>query len=192
MQRGKHEQKSGMMKKTREKLRYRGFTLIELMAAMGIVFVLASMAVVSFKGMREKARVALAIADIKNMYNAILAFDEENERYPSTLNELVPDYYKKIPLDPWGSPYKFLNFSAPSQKKENNEKGKSDHESHNENDSNMGQRRKDGPIVPINTQFDLYSIGPDKKTSPSIRSSTGRDDVILANDGAFIGVAADY
>lgn len=179
-----------MMKKAKKKFLRRGFTLIELMAAMGIVFVLASMAVVSFKGMREKARVALAIADIKNMYSAILYFEQDNERYPSTLDELVPGYYKKIPVDPWGSPYQFLNFSAPPPKKENNEK--SENSNKNKNESNMGQRRKDGPIVPINTQFDLYSIGPNKKTSPSIRSSTGRDDVILANDGAFIGVAADY
>lgn len=169
--------------------RAKGFTLIELLAVMGIIAIIASMAVASFKGMREKARTAIAISDIRNLHKAILQFEVDRERFPYDMNELIPDYMQKVPPDPWGTPYQFYNFSAP----QNPQKGDDDDDHHPvTTQKGKGEQRKDGPIVPINTQFDLYSMGPDKKTAPSIRSSPGKDDIVLANDGEFIGVAADY
>ena len=52
--------------------------------------------------------------------------------------------------------------------------------------------RKDRNLVPINTDYDLYSKGPDGASSPPLTARAGQDDIVRANDGAYIGVAADY
>ena len=46
--------------------------------------------------------------------------------------------------------------------------------------------------MPINKEYDIFSNGPNKATTPNIRSTNGKDDIILANDGAFIDVAEKY
>ena len=74
-------------------------------------------------------------------------------------------------LDPWGRPYAYLSFTGL--------KGK-------------GQMRKDKNLVPINTQYDLYSMGADGQSQPPITARVSRDDVILANDGNYVGLASDY
>jgi general secretion pathway protein G len=56
----------------------------------------------------------------------------------------------------------------------------------------MSQTRKDKNLVPLNSDFDLYSKGPDGESVPALTAGVSRDDIVRANDGAFIGVAADY
>lgn len=53
-------------------------------------------------------------------------------------------------------------------------------------------RRRDRYMFPLNTDFDLFSLGPDRSTAASLGEPTGLDDVIRANNGGFFGVAADY
>jgi len=53
-------------------------------------------------------------------------------------------------------------------------------------------RRQDRHMLPLNTDFDLFSLGPDHATSISLGEPAGLDDVIRANNGGFFGVAADY
>jgi general secretion pathway protein G len=45
---------------------------------------------------------------------------------------------------------------------------------------------------PINSDYDLYSVGPDGDSSPQLVSKKGRDDIVRANDGEFIGLASEY
>ena len=58
--------------------------------------------------------------------------------------------------------------------------------------SNSGQWRKDKNIVPINTDFDLYSIGKDGNSVAPLTAKPSRDDIIRANDGAFVGLVSVY
>jgi general secretion pathway protein G len=58
--------------------------------------------------------------------------------------------------------------------------------------ANMGDVRKDRNLVPINSFFDLYSMGKDGQSRPPLTAPVSQDDVIYANDGAFIGLAEDY
>jgi general secretion pathway protein G len=74
-------------------------------------------------------------------------------------------------LDPWGNAYQYLNFA---------------------NIMGVGAVRKDRNLVPINTDFDLYSVGPDGNTQPPLTAPVSRDDIVRANDGRFIGKAEDY
>jgi general secretion pathway protein G len=46
--------------------------------------------------------------------------------------------------------------------------------------------------VPVNSTFDLYSLGPDGKSSPPFTAAPSQDDIVRANDGGFIGLASDY
>ena len=57
---------------------------------------------------------------------------------------------------------------------------------------NRGNARKDHSLVPINSDFDLYSMGPDGQSSPPLTARQSRDDIVRANNGNFVGVAADY
>jgi general secretion pathway protein G len=73
-------------------------------------------------------------------------------------------------LAPWGNPYRYLNLAT----------------------SPPGHARKDHALVPINTDFDLYSMGPDGDSAPPLTAARSRDDIVRANNGAFVGVAAEY
>ena len=55
-----------------------------------------------------------------------------------------------------------------------------------------GGMRKDRFLVPINTYFDLYSMGKDGKSVPPLTAQASQDDVLWANDGGFIGLASQY
>ena len=74
-------------------------------------------------------------------------------------------------LDPWGNAYVYQSFTGL--------KGK-------------GKMRKDKSLNPLNTQYDLYSLGRDGDSRLPLAPKVSHDDVILAFDGAFIGLASDF
>jgi general secretion pathway protein G len=47
-------------------------------------------------------------------------------------------------------------------------------------------------VVPINSDYDLYSMGKDGESVPPLTARASRDDVIRANDGAYIGLASEF
>jgi general secretion pathway protein G len=144
----------------------RGLTLIELLIVLAVIGILASIGLLLYANFTEQARIARAVADIANLSSEILTFEATNERLPNTLTEIG----RAALLDPWGRPYEYLNFSLGA----------------------LGQQRKDLALVPINTDFDLYSKGKDGLTQPPLTASTSRDDVVRASDGQYIGLASGY
>jgi len=144
-----------------------GVTLIELMVAVGIVAVLAAIALPSWASYRERVRVDQARKDIVIMSATIGRYQLDARAYPDSL----ADAGLGAPLDPWGRPYQYLPLDG---------------------GRNRGLARKDHSLVPINTDFDLYSPGPDGASSPPLTAARSRDDIVRANNGAFVGVAADY
>jgi general secretion pathway protein G len=78
----------------------RGFTLIELMVVVTIIGILAAVAVSNVKYAHQKAREAALRDDLYEMRKAIDSFYADKQRYPATLEELVPQYMRKVPLDP--------------------------------------------------------------------------------------------
>ena len=78
----------------------RGFTLIELMIVVTIVGILAGIAMVQVRNMQRKAREGALEANLHEMRKAIDNFYADKQRFPSSLDELVPNYLRKVPPDP--------------------------------------------------------------------------------------------
>jgi general secretion pathway protein G len=145
----------------------RAFTLIELLIVMAIMGILAALAIPKLEGAVEKARIARAIGDIKAIGRNLQEYEISNNDYPSSLGALNMGAIE----DPWGNAYEYLKLK--------DVKGN-------------GKKRKDRFLVPINSDFDLYSMGPDGKSASPLTASSSRDDIIWANDGGFVGVAIEY
>ena len=158
-----------------------GFTLIEIMIVLAIIGLLSVIAGSKYLGYIEKVRVASAIASIRAIEVQLDDYVRSEKPLPATLAEIGMD----DKLDPWGYPFEYLPFptTAPgSGKAGSNPKG----------GSYIGEARKDHFLVPLNSDYDLYSVGRDGKTRPPLSAPDSADDVIRANDGAYIGLAANY
>lgn len=77
-----------------------GFTLIELIIVVTIIGILAGLAIVNVRFAQRKAREAALMDNLATMRKAIDNFYADKQRYPSDLNELVPNYIRSIPKDP--------------------------------------------------------------------------------------------
>ena len=103
-----------------------GFTLIEIMVVVVILGILATLVVPKIMGRPDEARAVAARQDIASVMQALNLYPLDNSRYPSTeqglaalvakpTTEPVPNNWKtggyldKLPKDPWGRPYQFLN-----------------------------------------------------------------------------------
>ena len=156
-----------------------GFTLIEVMIVIAIMGILTSIGVPNYIKYREKARIAVAITEIKFIEKEIANFVVENGKLPEDLSEIEMD---KV-LDPWGRPYQYLKTQGVCDDK--GKDGKDDK-------GTFGQARKYLSTVPINCDFDLCSVGKDGKSAPSLRAKISQDDLVRANNGGFIGLGSDY
>lgn len=88
----------------RQRLRARrgqsGFSLIELIVVVTIIGILAAVAVINIQNAQRKAREAALKDNLYKMRQAIDNFYADKQHFPADLNELVPNYLKKIPKDP--------------------------------------------------------------------------------------------
>lgn len=166
----------------------RAFTLIELLAVMTIIGILSSLAVPRFSDTIERARVAKAIGDLRAITVELLSLDS----LPPTLAAIN----RHNMLDPWGRPYQYLKFTCPGGGGEGGGGrgggGRGAGAGGGRGNCVPADARKDRFLVPINSQFDLYSLGRDGSSAPPLTAKASRDDVIVANDGGYIGLARNY
>ena len=102
-----------------------GFTLIEVMVVIVIIGILAALIVPRVMSRPDEARVVAAKQDIAAIVQALKLYKLDNMRYPTTeqgLQALVkkpvlpPEptnwkgngYLERLPEDPWGHPYQYL------------------------------------------------------------------------------------
>ena len=95
------------------------------------------------------------------------AFNIVNNRYPNDLAEIGLAGLK----DSWGNPYQYLNI---------------------ETAKGLGKVRKNKSMVPVNNDFDLYSMGPDGKSQTPFTAKQSQDDIVRANNGGYFGRVSDY
>src|SRR5262245_41066436 len=148
--------------------RSRGFTLVELAIAVAIIGVLAALASSQYIAYIERVRVARTIIELKDISAQLDPIAFEGSRLPNALADIGLGGRK----DPWGRPYVYLRIRG--------------------NPAAVFRCRKDQFLVPLNSDYDLYSKGKDGKSHFVITHPWSLDDVIRSNEGAFLGLAAKY
>lgn len=144
-----------------------GFTLIELMLVVGLLGVLSAIALPMYQNHRERIRQTQAVQDIVVLQALIQDHRLDSGQYPETLAAVG----NAGRVDPWGRPYIYQELaSAPGK----------------------GKARKDRKLNPLNSDFDLYSLGKDGVSKTQLTNKDSLDDIVRANDGAYVGLAADY
>ena len=103
-----------------------GFTLIEVLVVIVILGILAALVVPRVLERPDEARAVAAKSDIASIISALKLYRLDNQRYPTTeqgllaltvrpaIAPLPPNwkpngYLDRLPNDPWGHPYQYLN-----------------------------------------------------------------------------------
>lgn len=77
-----------------------GFTLIELIVVMTIIGLLAGLATINVRNARIKAEENALKYNLAQIRKAIDDYYADHQTYPPSLEDLVPNYMRKIPVDP--------------------------------------------------------------------------------------------
>ncbi|NWL19563.1 type II secretion system major pseudopilin GspG [Pseudomonas umsongensis] len=114
------------MNALRQRASQHGFTLIEIMVVVVIIGILGAIVVPQFMSRPDQAKVTAAKVDLQAIGTALEMYRLDNFHYPSTQQGLealskrpsgMPaarnwnpqGYLKSLPVDPWGTPYQYLN-----------------------------------------------------------------------------------
>jgi general secretion pathway protein G len=143
----------------------RGFTFIEIGLALAVIAVLVAIALPSYSRYKERVKLAQAVIDIANLQSLIVQYYYNNQAYPDSLADIGQAGMR----DPWGNPYQYANLS-----------------------DSKAKPRKNRNVHPINSDFDLYSMGKDGRSNIPLTAQASRDDIVRANDGRFIGLVSEY
>jgi len=204
------------------------------MFVVAIIGTLAAIAVPSYLGFVEKARVVRARAEIRGIATVIDAYEVSWGTLPASL----ADAGQAVTLDPWGKPYLFLKIAgsgplvdaAPPRPRIAGASplrvirvALQEHPSPPDpspppspepppvpeplpapaptppdpgepppSPNVTALARKDRFLVPLNSDYDLYSEGKDGESMAPLSAPQSQDDVVRANDGAYIGLASQY
>jgi len=185
----------GCYKKTRWS---QGFTIVELIVVIGVLAVLTIIGMGVYSHFIDKAKNTRAIAEIRGLEKEILEFWHTNDRLPDTLGELDGSAM----LDPWKTPYQYINFDITSGGEDSrrttgkNNKGKGGGEDSRrttgKNNKGKGQGKGLDKSTPLNSDFDLFSMGKDRMSAPDLSDPSSQDDIIRANDGSYTGLASEF
>ena len=187
----------------------KGFTLIEIAIVIAIIGTLSAIAVPKYLTYKYKAKVVVAVTDIKMLEKLIKLYVVDNDG-------LLPDSLDDLPTlggpikDPWGNPYQYLKinggvvapvaFIAPVARvvpdiQREPVQPEIDIPDRPEIDIPdpvvIGKARKNFMDVPVNQDYDLYSVGKDGKTNVSFRVPVSYDDVVRAYEGQYIGLVSE-
>jgi general secretion pathway protein G len=141
-------------------------TILELVIAAALLVTAAAVAIPAYVRSRESSRVLQAVSDIVTVGNDIAVDEATRGGPPPTLASIG----RGALLDPWGRPYRYLVTAG----------------------AGVGQDRRDRLFKPLNTDYDLYSLGKDGKTQQKLDHPDSLDDVVRALNGAYVGLALEF
>ena len=145
----------------------RGFTLIEIMIVIAIIGTLSALALPNYLKYKNNARVAAASADVRIIEKQIsLYVFDNNGQLPNNLS-VLPNIGTLN--DPWGNPYQYLKIDGGSP---------------------PGLRRNMSDN-PVNTDYDLYSLGKDGVSKPQFKFKDSFDDIVRAYEGRYVGLVSE-
>jgi general secretion pathway protein G len=144
-----------------------GYSLIELVVVIALLSTLIVVGIPLYTAYIDKARITRAEEDISNLQKEIQMYKLSKKVLPPKLSDIRDTDL----MDPYGRPYRYHNFTNTDERE---------------------KRRKDRFLVPLNTEFDLYSMGKDGQSEPYIAAPKSHDDIVRANDGQYIGPASEF
>lgn len=142
---------------------------MELVIVGALIGTLSMIIVPLLVGYTERLRRQQTLVDLREMDTDIAVYVMDKNTLPMSLNEVG---YGNL-VDPWGHPYQYLNIMAGGP-------------------GVNGKRRKDHFMVPVNSDYDLFSMGPDGKSRPPFTAKASRDDIIRASNGNWIGPVSEF
>jgi len=143
------------------------FTLVELIIIIAMIGILSGIAVPLYADFVHRAKVERAKWEIRQFESVINIYYYKYNRYPSSLTDVAYG----TPLDPWGNAYQYVSSEDPAW---------------------SGLARFDRNIRPLNSDYDLCSMGADGLTARNLAATKSLDDVIRAGNGSYVGLGADY
>lgn len=146
----------------------RGFTVVELVIVLGIAALVLAMTIPMVSRYIERGKISTAVSDLAEISKAVHDYEKTTGALPDSLDSVN---FNASRTDPWGYAYQYFNLRTAH---------------------GNGQARQDKILRPLNSDFDLYSIGPDGVTMPSLAKPESRDDIVRARDGAFVGPASEF
>jgi len=144
-----------------------GFSMIELLLVVVIILTIAAIAIPNLVSAITLAKVARAVGDINSISDDIVLYQSIYYVLPDSLAQCGDGNI----LDPWGNPYQYFNHATMT---------------------GNGQIRLDRFMVPLNSEYDLYTMGADGKTMAPISAQPSQDDIIRAGDGSYVGLASQF
>ena len=145
-------------------------TLVELIVVMAMIGTVVSIGVPTYTNYIDKVHNSQAIEDIRFIEAALKVYRTDHGTFPDTLDQ-VPLTQR---LDPWNHPYGYFRIEGRSEQ---------------EKQQNC---RHLGYCIPLNNDFDLYSMGKNGKTNRNLPAKKTRDDIIRLHDGAYVGLVSEY
>ena len=147
---------------------------------LAIVGVIALVALPSYSEHKLKTLNSQCISDITYIAEQLEKARAATYAYPERLADLG-----EMPLDPWGNEYQYLNLLNAG-----------DSSSATVLNSNGSKAKGDGPRTRkkqnLNSDYDLFCTGPDGAYAANVSAAVSRDDIIRADDGAYIGPVGEY
>ncbi len=143
------------------------FTFIELIIVVAIIGLLAGIAAPIYADLRYKTQVETSKAIIREIEAGVNIYKYRYGTYPLALSDAMI----AVPLDPWHNPYQYVSSTDPNW---------------------SSKFRYDRHLMPLNSDFDLYSTGADGQTARGLSSSKSADDVVRAGNGGFVDLGALY
>lgn len=138
----------------------KGFSLVELIVVILIIAALAAMVIPSYNNYINKTKNARAMSEIRTLATEISAYSLDHNGTNPPGNDLTPIGRNGF-LDPWKRPYEYITTPA-----------------------------LEDPLgsTTLNRDFDIYSKGIDGAGTPAAGDPGNKDDIVRANDGAFVGL----
>lgn len=140
--------------------------MLEVCVVVAIIGILAAIAIPSMFHYIHKARVTRTIAEMKSIEQSLINYSLSNGQFPESLDAVGCGDL----TDCWGNPYQYTRVAG----------------------NPVGKLRKNKYLVPVNTDFDLYSRGKDGKSVSPFTAKASRDDVVRANNGGYFGLVEYY